>query len=95
MLIFKDGKLFLQKQKYSEKILKHFDWLVDYIPESIRKIVSGFKEKVVSLFNTNTPEQMLHGSGKKLSKPKTQKQSEENLFIHKNENKKEKKENRN
>ena len=38
---------------------------------------------------------MFYGSGKKLSKPKTQKQSEENLFIHRNENKKEKKENRN
>ena len=54
-----------------------YDWLINYIPEPIRKIVGGFKDKVVSLFNTNTPKQIVNRRGKKLSKLKTQKQSEE------------------
>ena len=53
---------------------------MNYIPESIRKIAGGFKDKVVSLFKTNTPKQTLYGRGKKLSKPKTQKQPEENII---------------
>ena len=47
-------------------------WLVNYIPESIRKSVGGFNDKVISLFKTNTPKQTVYGGGKKLSKPKTQ-----------------------
>ena len=47
-------------------------WLVNYIPEPIRKSVGGFKDKVISLFKTNTPKQIVYGRGKKLSKPKTQ-----------------------
>ena len=34
-----------------------YDWLINYIPEPIRKSVGDFKDKIVSLFNTNTPEQ--------------------------------------
>ena len=26
------------------------DWLINYIPEPLTKIVSGFKDKIVSLF---------------------------------------------
>ena len=37
-------------------------------------------KKIVSLFKTNTPKQAVYGRGKKLSKPKTQKQSEENII---------------
>ena len=48
-----------------------YDWLISYVPESIRKSVSGFKDKIVSLFKTNTPKQAVYGRGKKLSKPKT------------------------
>ena len=47
-------------------------WLVNYIPDTIRKSVGGFKDKLVSLFKTNTPKQVVYGRGKK------QKQSEEN-----------------
>ena len=46
--------------------------MVNYIPEPIRKSVGGFKDKVISLFKTNTPKQIVYGRGKKLSKPKTQ-----------------------
>ena len=31
------------------------DWLINYIPEPIRKSVGVFKDKIVSLFKTNTP----------------------------------------
>ena len=44
------------------------------------KNLGGFKDKVASLFNTNTPKQAVYGRGKKLSKSKIQKQSEENLI---------------
>ena len=49
-----------------------YDLLTNYIPESIRKSVSGFKDKIVSRFKTNTPKQAVYGRVKKLSKPKTQ-----------------------
>ena len=48
------------------------DWLISYIPEPIRKSVGGSKDKIISLFKTNTPNQTVHGRGKKLSKPKAQ-----------------------
>ena len=32
-----------------------YDWLINYIPESIRKSLSGFKDKIISLFKTNAP----------------------------------------
>ena len=75
----KDGKLKLEKQKYWEKILKHLAWSATYIPELI-KIIGGFIDKVVSLFNTNTPKQTVDGRGRKLRKPKSQKQSKENII---------------
>ena len=65
------------RKKYSNT---WYDWLINDIPEPIRKIVSGFKDKVVSIFNTNATKQTVYGRGKKLSKPKTQKLSEENLI---------------
>ena len=49
-----------------------YDWLMNYILEPIRENVVGFKDKIVSLFNTNRPKQTLFWRGKKLSKPKTQ-----------------------
>ena len=33
------------------------DWLINYILEPIRKNVGGFKDKIVSLFTTNTPKE--------------------------------------
>ena len=31
-----------------------YDWLINFFPEPIRKSVDGFKDKIVSLFKTNT-----------------------------------------
>ena len=56
-------------------MFKHFAWL---------KIVGGFKDKFVSLFNTNTPEPTVYGRGKKLSKPKTKEttiKNNKNIFT--------------
>ena len=65
--------------------------MINYIPEPIRKSVSGFKDKIISLFKTNTPKQTVYG------RKKTKQTSEENkinnirnLFILKKENKEKK-----
>ena len=66
--------------KFEEKEMKKIrpikntwcDWLINFIPEPIRKSVGGFKDKIVSLFKTNTPTQTVYGRGKKLSKSETQ-----------------------
>ena len=42
------------------------DWLINYIPQPIGKGVSDFKDKIVSLFKTNTPKQTVYGRGKRL-----------------------------
>ena len=49
-----------------------YDSLINYIPEPIRNSVARFKNKIVSLSKTNIPTQTVHGTGKKLRKPKTQ-----------------------
>ena len=47
-----------------------YDWLISYIPITIRKNVGGFKDKIVSLFKTNTsPKKIVYGRGNKLGKP--------------------------
>ena len=33
-----------------------YDWLINYIPETIRKSVGGFNDKIASFFKTNTPQ---------------------------------------
>ena len=48
------------------------DWLISYIPEPIRKSVSGFKDKFLNLFKTSMPNQIVYGRGMKLSKPSKQ-----------------------
>ena len=48
-----------------------YDWLINYIPEPIRKSVGDFKSKIVSILKTNTPKQAVYGRGTKLSKRKT------------------------
>ena len=37
-----------------------YDWLLNYIPEPTRKSAGGFKDKIVSLFDTKTSKQTLH-----------------------------------
>ena len=54
------------QRKFSKNI-----WLINYIPEPIRKSVGGFKDVIEYLFNTNKPKQTVYKKGKKLSKPKT------------------------
>ena len=63
-----------------------YDWLINCIPEPIRKNVGGLKDKVISYFKTNTPKQRVYGKEKKLSKPKAQSKIKNirNLFILKN-----------
>ena len=87
---------FEQKEMKKKRPVKDTwqDWLISYTPEPIGKSESDFKDQVVSIFKTNIPKQTMYGRGKKLSKPKTQKQSVENiiksikyLFILKKENK--------
>ena len=73
--------MFEKKRNEENKIFKNtqYDWLIDYIPEPIRKSVGGFKNKIGSFTKTNTPKQTIYGRGKKLSKPK--KQNKRNPFI--------------
>ena len=54
--------------------------MINYVPEHIIKSVGGFKDRVISLFKTNTPKQAVFGQGKKLNKLKTRKWSEENII---------------
>ena len=56
-----------------------FDCLINYIPEPITKTVDGFKLMVVSYFKTNTLQNYSKKIQKNPNKPKTQKQSEENV----------------
>ena len=35
-----------------------YDWLINYIPEPIAKILGVFKDKILSLFITNTPKNL-------------------------------------
>ena len=81
-----DTDKFDQKHMKKIKSIKNtwYDWLINYIPEPIRKSVGGFENKVISLFKTNTPKQTVYGRGKKLSKPKKNKQSKiRNPFVSK------------
>ena len=69
-----DMDKFEQKEMKKMRPIKSnwYDWLINSIPKLIRKSVDGFKDKVISLFKTNTPKQIVFGRGKKLSKSKTQ-----------------------
>ena len=81
-----DTEKFDQKDMKKIRSIKNtwYDWLINYIPEPIRKSVGGFENKVISLFKTNTPKQTVYGRGKKLSKPKKNKQSKiRNPFVSK------------
>ena len=53
------------------------DWLINYISELIAKVLGGFKDKTVSVLNTNTP-----------SKTQNKINSIENPFILKEKKKK-------
>ena len=69
-----DMDKFEQKEMKTIRPIKNtwYDWLINYIPESIRKSVGGFKDKTVSLLQISTPKQVMYGIMKKLRKPKAQ-----------------------
>ena len=66
----------IKKKKEMKKIrpIKNTwcDWLTNYIPKPVSKSVDGFKDKLLSLFKTNTPKQTVYGRGQKLGKPRKQ-----------------------
>ena len=59
----------MENSNYKNKI--DYNWLINYNLEAMKNVFGGFKDKVVSLFDTKTPKQTEYGRGKKLSKPKT------------------------
>ena len=60
----------LNKKNEENKPIKNawYDWLINYTPEPITKIVGDFKDKIISLFNTKTPKETAYGTGKKIGK---------------------------
>ena len=48
---------FEQKEMKKIRPVKNtsYDWLINFIPEPIRKSVCGFKDKVISFFKKNKP----------------------------------------
>ena len=88
MVSIDDMYKFEQKEMKKIRPIKNtwYHWLINYIPESIRKSVGGFKDKNLSLFKTNATKQTVYGRGNKLSKPKTQ--NIRNPFILKKKKKK-------
>ena len=49
--------------------------------KAYKKNLCSFKDKVISLFETNTPKQLVYEGVKKVNKLKVQKQSEENIIA--------------
>ena len=49
-----------------------YNWWINYTTKPLIKSVSVLKDKVMSLYKTNTPKQTVYGRGKKLSKPRKQ-----------------------
>ena len=76
-----DMDKFEQKEMKTIRPIKNtwYDWFINYIPDTIRKGAGAFKDKIVSLFETNTPKQAVYERRKILNKSKIQKQSEENI----------------
>ena len=61
-----------------------YDWLINYVPEPIKKSVAGFKDKIVSLFRTNTSEQTVYGRGENLPEEDYYKPERVNKFRNNN-----------
>ena len=74
-----DMNRFEQKEMKKIKAIQNswYDWLTNYTLNPIRKTVGSFKDKIVSLFKTKTPEnynrQTVYGRGKKPSEVQIQK----------------------
>ena len=80
---------FEQKEMKNNRLIKNtWSWLINFIPEPIRKTVRGFEDAFVSLLKANIPKnnnKKTVGCRKKLGKLKIQRQSEEDSI---NKNKK-------
>ena len=63
------------------------DWLINYIPEPIRKSVSDFKDKFLNLFKASMPNQTVYGREMKLSKPSKQNIKENPSILEENKEK--------
>ena len=64
------GNVNYQNENIETKKNTRYNWLINYIPELIRKTLSGFKDKIVIFFKTNTPDygkQTMYRRRKKLS----------------------------
>ena len=48
---------FEQKEMKKKRPIKNtwYNWLIDYIPQPVRKTVGDFKDKILSPFRTNKP----------------------------------------
>ena len=48
---------FEQKEMKKKRPIKNtwYNWLIDYIPQLVRKTVGDFKDKILSPFRTNKP----------------------------------------
>ena len=69
-----DMDKFEENEKKKIRPIKNtwYDWLINCFPEPIAKILGGFEDKIVSLFNINTPKQTMYMRVKKLSTSETQ-----------------------
>ena len=58
-----DMDRFEKKKEMKIRPIKNawYDWLINYIVEPIRNSVGGLKDKIVSLFKTNTPKPTVYG----------------------------------
>ena len=59
ILFIEDMDKFEQKEIKKIRSIKNtwYHWLINYIPEPIRKSIGGFKDKVISVFNTSSSKQ--------------------------------------
>ena len=80
-----DMDKFEQKEMKKIKTIKNtwYYWFINYIPESMRESIGYFKNKVISLFKTNTSKQAVYGRGNELSKAKAQNKIRNPFYIKK------------
>ena len=55
----------------------YYGWLINYVPDTVRTIVDDFKDKIFSLFKTNTPKEIIINSIRNLFIPKKKKEQKE------------------
>ena len=70
-----DMDKFEEKEIKKSRSIKNtwYDWLINYIPDPIRKGIGSFKDKIVSLFQIKTSKQAVY------ERYKTKKQSDKKI----------------